>query len=98
MVFSYSEEEMCYFKALVNKMDDWIISGIKDENEFTYAIYKDLKASIERITKSQLKDLFPTPITASIKPIERTTHFHQPLPFITTQPSLFDYSSYKTFL
>ncbi len=37
---------MCYFRVLVNKMDDWIISGIKDENEFTYAIYKELKSSI----------------------------------------------------
>jgi hypothetical protein len=32
LVYSYSEEQMCYFRALVNKMDDWIISGIKDEN------------------------------------------------------------------
>ena len=46
LVYSYSEEQMCYFKALINKMDDWIISGIKDENEFTYSIYKDLKSSI----------------------------------------------------
>jgi hypothetical protein len=79
-------------------MDDWIISGIKDENEFTYSIYKDLKSSIERINRSQLKDLFPTPISASIKPIERLTNFHQSIPFSNNHADQIDYSSFKIFL
>lgn len=59
-------------------MDDWIIIGIKEENDFTYSIYKTLKSNIEKLTKSLLKDLFPAPITAIIKPIERLTPLPQP--------------------
>lgn len=98
MVYQYAEEQVCYFNALINKMDDWIIVGIKEENQFTYNIYKDLKSSIGKITKSQLKDLFPTPITFALKPIQRITHSHQLLPNENTCPEIFNYSSYKIFL
>ena len=79
-------------------MDDWIIVGVKEENDFTYSIYKTLKISIEKLTKSQLKDLFPTPITAIIKPIERITPLPQPFPFKNSIPEYFNYSSFKIFL
>jgi hypothetical protein len=29
-LFSAISEQVCYYKALVNKMDDWIIIGIKE--------------------------------------------------------------------
>lgn len=29
-------EYYCFFKILINKMDDWIILGIKYENDFAY--------------------------------------------------------------
>lgn len=39
-------EYAAYHQALVNKMDDWIIIGIKNENEFVYDIYKTIKKNI----------------------------------------------------
>lgn len=40
-------EERSYFHALVNKMNEWIIQGIKAENDFVYEIYKTMKNSIQ---------------------------------------------------
>ena len=39
-------EYFCLFNVLANKMDDWIIQGIKYENEFVYDIYKNIKKNI----------------------------------------------------
>jgi hypothetical protein len=39
-------EERVYYNALVNKMDEWIIQGVKSENDFVYQIYKNMKKLI----------------------------------------------------
>ena len=44
-------------------MDEWIIQGIKSENDFVYEIYKTMKKSIEEAKKSNVKDFFMKEIT-----------------------------------
>ncbi len=56
-------EEKSYYQALVNKMDDWIIFGIKSENDFIYQIYKVIKKSMQEARKSTIKDIHVKPIT-----------------------------------
>ena len=83
-------EYRAYYDALINKMDEWIIQGIKSENDFVYEIYKTMKKSIEEVRKSNVKDLFVKEITdvflimkgLTMKPIPlrvRTTHRHLPI-------------------
>lgn len=36
-------------------MDDWIIQGIKAENDFVYEIYKNIKKCIEEAKRSNVK-------------------------------------------
>ncbi len=50
-------------------MDDWIILGIKHENQFVYDIYRTIKQSIIEARKSSVKDLFVRDITETIRPI-----------------------------
>lgn len=38
-------------------MDDWIIQGIKAENDFVYQIFKNIKKYIQEAKKSNVKDL-----------------------------------------
>ena len=62
-------EYYCFFRILTNKMDDWIIQGIKHENEFIYDIYKNIKKNILDAKRSGIKDLFVKDITEVIHPI-----------------------------
>ena len=62
-------EYYCLWKALANKMDDWIIQGIKSENEFVYNIYKLIRSNMQEAKKSAVKDLFVKDITETLKPI-----------------------------
>jgi hypothetical protein len=39
-------------------MDDWVILGIKYENDFVYEIYRNIKKNIQEAKKSNTKDLF----------------------------------------
>ena len=56
-------EYYSFFTVLTNKMDDWIIQGIKHENAFIYDIYKNIKKHILEAKKSGIKDLFVKDIT-----------------------------------
>ena len=38
-------------------MDEWIIQGIKSENDFVYQIYRNIRKSIEEAKRSNVKDL-----------------------------------------
>ncbi len=64
-------QERSYYSALVNKMDDWIIFGIKSENDFVYDIYKVLKRSMQQARKSTVKDIHVRPITELHRPISQ---------------------------
>ena len=66
-------EERAYYDALVNKMDEWIIQGIKSENDFVYDIYKGMKKSIEEARRSNVKDLFAKEITDTFSIIKEMT-------------------------
>lgn len=50
-------------------MDDWIIQGIKHENEFVYEIFKNIRKHILEAKKSAVKDLFARDITDVLHPI-----------------------------
>jgi hypothetical protein len=50
-------------------MDDWIIQGIKHENDFVYDLYKTLKNNILSAKKSGVKDLFVKDITDVLHPL-----------------------------
>jgi hypothetical protein len=50
-------------------MDDWIIQGIKAENDFVYEIYKNIKKCIEEAKKSNVKELHVRDITEVLYPI-----------------------------
>ena len=50
-------------------MDDWIIQGIKAENEFVYQIYKQIRGNMQEARRSTVKDLFVRDITDSLRPI-----------------------------
>lgn len=54
-------------------MDDWIIFGIKSENDTVYDIFKQLKRSIIEAKKSSIKDLHVKPITETHRPINELT-------------------------
>ena len=54
---------------MANKMDDWIIQGIKYQNEFVYDIYKNIKKNIQEAKKSNIKDLFVKDITEILHPL-----------------------------
>ena len=57
-------------KSLYNKLDDWIVYGIKAENDVLYEQTKILKKSIEK-TEKLPKDLNPNfpEISSSHKPV-----------------------------
>jgi hypothetical protein len=95
-VKEYYLEYFCYFKVLVNKMDDWIIQGIKYENEFVYDIYKSIKKSIQDAKKSSIKDLFVRDITDIIRPL--TALPANRLPIVASTPSQFKLLSYGVFM
>ena len=69
-------EEKSYYQALVNKMDDWIIFGIKSENDFIYQIYKVIKKSMQEARKSTIKDIHVKPITEVYRPISDISYSH----------------------
>lgn len=77
-------------------MDDWIIQGIKYENEFVYDIYKSIKKSIQEAKKSSIKDLFVRDITDIIRPL--TALPANRLPVVASSPSHFKLLSYGVFM
>ena len=72
-------EEKSYYNTLVNKMDEWIIQGIKAENDFVYEIYKNMKRSIEEAKKSNVKDFFVKEITDTYLITKGLTLYPMPL-------------------
>ena len=68
---------------MANKMDDWIIQGIKYENEFVYDIYKNIKKNILEVKKSNIKDLFVKDITDLIHPLYNLPTNRLPVTFNT---------------
>ena len=72
-------EEKSYYNTLVNKMDEWIIQGIKAENDFVYEIYKTMKRSIEEAKKSNVKDFFVKEITDTYLITKGLTLYPMPL-------------------
>jgi hypothetical protein len=64
-------------------MDEWIIHGIKAENEFVYNIYKGIKLCIENAKKSQIKELHAKEITDIFKPIRELTRYPMPMRITT---------------
>jgi hypothetical protein len=81
-------EYHCFFNILVNKMDDWIIQGIKYENEFVYDIYKSIKKSIQEAKRSAIKDLFVKDITDILHPLTALPANRLPIVTITAQNQL----------
>lgn len=97
-VKEYYLEYYCYFKVLVNKMDDWIIQGIKYENEFVYDIYKSIKKNIQDAKKSSVKDLFVRDITDIIRPLTALPANRLPIVASSPSPSHFKLLSYAVFM
>ncbi len=60
-------------------MDDWIIQGIKAENDFVYEIYKNIKKCIEEAKKSNVKELHVRDITEVLYPIHELSLHPIPL-------------------
>lgn len=45
-------EYRVYNQLLLNRMDDWIIYGIKRENDIAYSYIKEIKKAINEAKKS----------------------------------------------
>ena len=90
-------EQRSYFHTLINKMDEWIIQGIKSENDFVYEIYKNIKKCIEEAKRSNVKQLHAKQITQLFYPIRELTL--NPIPLrVYTQHRKLPIFSYMTFL
>ena len=64
-------------------MDEWVIQGIKAENDFVYELYKGMKKSIEEARKSNVKDLYMREITDTFSIIKGMTTLPFPLQYET---------------
>ena len=90
-------EERSYYHTLINKMDEWVIQGIKSENDFVYQIYKNIRKSIEEAKRSNVKDLHVKEITEQFNPIREITL--NPIPLrVYTQHRKLPIFSYMIFL
>ena len=78
-------------------MDDWIIQGIKHENEFVYEIYKTMKKSILEAKRLGVKDLFVKDITDILHPISTLPPKKLPIVCETT-PNGFKILSFAIFM
>ena len=63
-------EQRSYYHTLINKMDEWIIQGIKAENDFVYDIYKNIRNCIQEAKRSNVKDLHVREITETFTQIK----------------------------
>lgn len=48
-------EYRVFYNLLINRMDDWIIYGIKRENDLAYSYIKEIKKFISEAKKSNFK-------------------------------------------
>lgn len=55
-ITSRLKEYRVFYHLLVNRMDDWIIFGIKRENDLAYSYIKDIKKFISEAKKSNFKE------------------------------------------
>jgi hypothetical protein len=49
-------EYRVFYNLLINRMDDWIIYGIKRENDLAYSYIKEIKKFISEAKKSNFKE------------------------------------------
>lgn len=90
-------EQRSYFHALINKMNEWTIQGIKSENDFVYEIYKNMKKSIQQARKCNIKELHVKDITDTFGPIKELSLYPIPLRVYTHHRKL-PVFSYMVFL
>ena len=67
-------------------MDEWIIQGIKSENDFIYSIEKSIRNCILEAKPLSIRDFHPQAITINYPPIN-TLPLHPPP--LTSKPSIY---------
>lgn len=73
------QEYRALYGLLVNRMDDWIIYGIKRENDLAYGAVKDIKKSINEVRKSNFKESSSKEISDYYRLYSRISKVHLPL-------------------
>ena len=67
------------FQLLINRMDDWIIFGIKRENDIAYGYIKEIKRAINEAKKSPFEQDYSKEIHEIYKPYQDIPDYHTPI-------------------
>jgi hypothetical protein len=80
-------EYRVFYNLLINRMDDWIIYGIKRENDLAYSYIKEIKKFISEAKKSNFKEGTNFKEISDIyKPYTRISKVHLPICESTGEP------------